>query len=101
GAAGYSIKEVECLLKEINKCLPLGGKAWDAVAVSYNEWAQRNCVSEHSTKAIRAKYDAITRIEKPTGDGELPAYVELASQIEAAISVKAGTIALDDSEWDN
>jgi hypothetical protein len=36
-----------------------------------------------------------------TGDGELPAYVELARQIEAAISVKAGTIALDDSEWDD
>jgi hypothetical protein len=31
----------------------------------------------------------------------LPAYVELACQIEAAISVKAGTIALDDLEWDD
>ncbi|KAG2035459.1 hypothetical protein BDR03DRAFT_1012477 [Suillus americanus] len=58
GAAGYSIKEVECLLKEIKKCLPLGGQAWDAVAISYNEWAQ-------------------------------------------SIYFKAGTIALDDLEWDN
>ncbi|KAG2082554.1 uncharacterized protein F5147DRAFT_783262 [Suillus discolor] len=101
GAAGYSVEEVERLLKEINKCISLGGKAWDAVTVSYNEWARCNCVSECSTKAIRAKYDAITHIEKPTGDGELPAYVELAHQIEAAISLKAGTIALDDSEWDD
>jgi len=59
GATGYSIKEVEHLLREINKCLSLGGKAWDAVAVSYNEWAQRNCVLEHSTEAIQAKYDAV------------------------------------------
>ncbi|KAG2097929.1 uncharacterized protein F5147DRAFT_777798 [Suillus discolor] len=87
GATGYSIQEVEHLLKEINRCIPLSGKAWDAVTVSYNVWAQRNCVSEHSTKAIRAKYDAITRIENPTGD--------------ATISLKAGTIALDDSEWDD
>lgn len=39
-------------------------------------------------------------MEKPTGDGELPDYVELARQIEEAIMRKSGTIALDDSEWD-
>ncbi|KAG1736865.1 uncharacterized protein EDB91DRAFT_1083222 [Suillus paluster] len=40
------------------------------------------------------------RMEKPTGDGELPEYVELACQIEDSMMRKSGMIALDDSEWD-
>lgn len=40
-------------------------------------------------------------MEKPTGDAELPDYVELARQIEEAITMKSGTVAIDDSEWDD
>lgn len=40
-------------------------------------------------------------MEKPTGNAELPDYVELARQIEEAITMKSGTIAIDDSEWDD
>jgi hypothetical protein len=39
-------------------------------------------------------------MEKPTGDGELPEYVEVARQTEDAITRKSGMIAIDDSEWD-
>lgn len=59
GASGYSVEEVKRMLKEIRRRLPLGGKAWDAVAVSYNQWAQQNHVMERSSKAIRAKYDMV------------------------------------------
>ncbi|KAG1737753.1 hypothetical protein EDB19DRAFT_1985050 [Suillus lakei] len=100
GATGYSADEVNRMLKEIGRRLPLGGKAWDAVTVTYNQWARQNHVMERSSKAIRAKYDMICRMEKPTGDGELPEYVELARQTEDAITRKSGIIALDDSEWD-
>jgi hypothetical protein len=59
GASGYSVEEVKHMLKEIQRRLPLGGKAWEVVAVSYNQWAQRNHVMERSSKAIRAKYDMV------------------------------------------
>jgi hypothetical protein len=59
GASGYSVEEVRRMLKEIQRRLPLGGKAWEVVAVSYNQWAQRNHVMERSSKAIRAKYDMV------------------------------------------
>ncbi|KAG0697411.1 hypothetical protein DFH29DRAFT_878698, partial [Suillus ampliporus] len=91
GVTGCSADEVNCMLKEIGQCLPLGGKAWDAVT---------NHMMECPTKAIQAKYDMICRMEKPTGDGELPEYVELACQLEDSIMRKSGIIALDNSEWD-
>ncbi|KAG1722597.1 uncharacterized protein EDB91DRAFT_1088079 [Suillus paluster] len=85
GATGYSADEVNHILKEI---------------VTYNQWAWQNHMMERSSKAIQVKYDMICRMEKPTGDGELPEYVELARQIEDSITRKSGMIALDDSEWD-
>jgi hypothetical protein len=59
GATGYSADEVNHMLKEIGRRLPLGGKAWDAVTVTYNQWARQNHMMERSTKAIRAKYDMV------------------------------------------
>ncbi|KIK34261.1 hypothetical protein CY34DRAFT_46611, partial [Suillus luteus UH-Slu-Lm8-n1] len=100
GATGYSADEVNRMLKEIGRCLPLGRKAWDAVTVTYNQWAWQNHMMERSTKAIRVKYDMICRMETPTGDGKLPEYVELACQTEDAITRKSGMIAIGDSEWD-
>lgn len=59
GATGYSADEVNCMLQEIGRHLPLGVKAWDAVTVTYNQWAWQNHMMERSTKAIRAKYDMV------------------------------------------
>jgi hypothetical protein len=58
-ASGYSVEEVRRMLKEIQRRLPLGGKAWEVVAVSYNQWAQRNHVMVRSSKAILSKYDMV------------------------------------------
>ncbi|KAG2076689.1 hypothetical protein BDR04DRAFT_1149141 [Suillus decipiens] len=100
GATGYSNDEVDCILKEIKQHLPLDRKAWDAVAVTYNQWDQQNHMIERSSKAIRVKYDMICHIEKPIGNDELSEYVELACQIKDTIMRKSGMIVLDDSEWD-
>ncbi|KAH7903465.1 hypothetical protein BJ138DRAFT_1107648 [Hygrophoropsis aurantiaca] len=51
-------------------------------------------------KALKAKFDSICRMEKPTGDVELPEYVERAWTIEDRINAKSGTVAIDDLEWD-
>ncbi|KAG2336687.1 hypothetical protein BDR05DRAFT_953191 [Suillus weaverae] len=100
GVTGYSADKVNHMLKVIGRHLPLSGKAWNAVMVTYNQWAQQNNMMERSSKAIQAKYDMICCMEKPTRDGELPEYVELTHQTEDAIMRKSAMIALDDSEWD-
>ncbi|KDR69193.1 hypothetical protein GALMADRAFT_215218 [Galerina marginata CBS 339.88] len=98
GAANYTADDIWGLLAILSERLPIGGKAWNNCADEYNAWAEENDRPVRTSKSLEAKFKQLVKTTKPTGDAEMPDYVQQAHEIEDAINEKAGTRDLDDDD---
>ena len=59
GAKGYSDKETEQLVTQVERRRPLAGKGWETVATRYNEWAQEHGYKVRTAKSLKTKFEAV------------------------------------------
>ncbi|KAJ3804624.1 hypothetical protein F5876DRAFT_70475 [Lentinula aff. lateritia] len=72
GSSQYSHEERAEIVQLMNKLLPTGGKAWDALSATYNKWAKNRNFPERK-RALRQNH--CNKIlnqakDRPTGTGE-------------------------------
>ncbi|KAJ7231708.1 hypothetical protein B0H12DRAFT_969480, partial [Mycena haematopus] len=98
GSSNFSKDDTKKLLDIVKKTLPLGAKAWKAVASKYNKWAAGNDRSERDAKALENKFKTLLKKKKPTGEGRCPPDIKRVQRIERLINEKADTRKLSDSD---
>ncbi|KAF8211900.1 hypothetical protein K438DRAFT_1805553 [Mycena galopus ATCC 62051] len=98
GSTNFAKDDTNRLLNIVERKLPLGAKAWKAVGVSYNKWAERKGRPVREVKALEAKYKALLRTKKPTSRGTCPPEIKCAHHIEHLIHNQAGVLELSDSD---
>lgn len=98
GAPNYSQDDIYSLLHILRDDLPLGGKGWNAIGVTYCTEAEAEGRPARTAKSLELKYKQLVKTKKPTGDAEVPDYIELAWEIEDLMNEKAGTRDIDDED---
>ncbi|KAJ7041073.1 hypothetical protein C8F04DRAFT_1177631 [Mycena alexandri] len=97
GSSNFSTRDTNKVLDLVQKALPLGAKAWEAISVDYNKWAAIRNRPERPGKSVENKYKGLLKHKKPTGDPHCPPEVKRAHAIEALINQRADTRELSDS----
>ncbi|KAG6895952.1 hypothetical protein C0992_011341 [Termitomyces sp. T32_za158] len=105
GSRNFGIEEKLHLLDCVNQRLSIGGAGWKVVVEKYNKWATEHDYAERDDKSLKGKFDALVREakSKPTGSADCDPQTNplaIALKIEEAIEEKAGTLTLNDSEFD-
>ncbi|KAI0362823.1 hypothetical protein BV20DRAFT_1058620 [Pilatotrama ljubarskyi] len=100
GSSNYSEADMRQLLKIVRRLLPSGPYAWTHVMEEFNAWARKKGRPTRNEKSIRGKFDGFIRegSKKPTGEAEVPWYIEEAMEIQFCIDGKVGVQELDDSQ---
>ncbi|KAH9841822.1 uncharacterized protein C8Q71DRAFT_720904 [Rhodofomes roseus] len=98
GATTYTEADYRAMMDFVRDVLPLGPDEWARVRSLYNERAQREGRPERQVKPLRSKFESLARTPKPTGDAEVPWWVEEAWIIDNSINERAHVRPLDDDE---
>jgi len=59
GAHNYSSEDLDALFDILDKCLPLGGHAWNSAGDELNTWAQENGHPSQAAKSLELKFKQI------------------------------------------
>ena len=90
----YSDVDMQRMLDAVEKVLPMGGDQWSDVEASYNS-LRPHYVNFRDAASLKQKFSALCRLEKPTGDPNIPPDVRRAKSIQREIEAKASVAALD------
>jgi hypothetical protein len=81
----FTEAEIDNFLDIMGKVVPIGPLEWGVVA-------KRHCelfgAKNHDVKSLQHKFNAIANTVPPTGDPNIPAYIQLAKDIMQAIKVR-------------
>ncbi|KAF8175938.1 hypothetical protein K438DRAFT_1847299 [Mycena galopus ATCC 62051] len=100
GSPNFSGSDISRLLDIVSQRLPLGSKGWKEVTKGHNRWAKESDRPVRNAKSLEAKFKQLAGMKKPTGSGNCPPEVKGAKRIEDAITARAGTRNVNDSEFD-
>lgn len=86
------------LLDAVQEVEPFGMNLWAKVENIFNDWATCNDRSLRDIDSLKAKFDRLTNVTKPTGDSSCPLPVRRAKRISGAIMAKAAAVSLGSAD---
>lgn len=81
GYLSYIPIDIKKMLDPVEKHENLGENHWEFVAAHYKEWALSVGRPVRDVKSLRAKFDKLCSVNKPTGDPTCPPDVRRSKRI--------------------
>lgn len=94
----WSEENVDLMLTQVEKVLPLGASGWERVETAYNRASGGHPYRDIA--AIRLKFTTLKNTRKPTGDPSCPPAVVRAKRVQRMIDLSASVASLDDDTSD-